>query len=215
MRSSENISNALSPINPFPPVIFRDHFEFTDTHFTAAYEMLQASTDSNTNLEVGDAQSTVANQNNAPHRHAAFLDFFDWMQATSNHIVRQWNLDTTNQFYIGNSWINRHGPNGETISHNHGFSSLSCVAYISLPDQSGFTQFQDPHYALKNLHETSLLQEYYAVPVKQSDVLFFPGWLTHKSEKNHSIEDRVILSANVVNFTLTKFFTLGNIITQS
>lgn len=206
---------SLSPVSPFPPVIFRDHFEFTDTHLAAAYEMLQAATDSNTNLEVGDAQSTVANQNNAPHRHAAFLDFFGWLEENSNHIIKQWNLDTSNQFYIGNSWINRHGHNGETIAHNHGFSSLSCVAYISLPDQSGFTQFQDPHYALKNLHETSSLQEYCSVPVKQGDVLFFPGWMTHKSEKNHGVEDRVILSANIVNFTLTKFFTFGNMITQS
>jgi len=206
---------SLSSVSPFPPVIFRDHFEFTDTHLAAAYEMLQASTDSNTNLEVGDAQSTVANQNNAPHRHPTFIDFFGWMEEKSNHIIKQWNLDTSNQFYIGNSWINRHGHTGETIAHNHGFSSLSCVAYISLPDQSGFTQFQDPHYTLKNLHETSSLREYYPIPVKQGDVLFFPGWMMHKSEKNNSIEDRVILSANVVNFTLTKFFTFGNIVTQS
>ena len=201
----------LLPINPFPPIVFHDHFKFSDEHRAAAYEMLHAATESITDLEEGDAQSTVGDQNNTPHRHPAFLDFFGWIEEKSNHIIKQWNLDTTNQFYIGNSWINRHGHTGETIPHNHGFSSLSCVAYISLPDQSGFTQFQDPHYALKNLHETSSLQEYYSVPVKQGDVLFFPGWMMHKSEKNHSIEDRVILSANFVNFTLTKFFTFGNI----
>ena len=202
---------SLIPVSPFPPVIFQDHFEFTDKHLAAAYEMLQVATDSNTNLEVGDAQSTVANQNNAPHRHPTFIDFFRWMEEKSNHIITQWNSDTSNQFYIGNSWINRHGHTGETIAHNHGFSSLSCVAYISLPDQSGFTQFQDPHYALKNLHETSSLQEYYSIPVKQGDVLFFPGWMMHRSEKSNSVEDRIILSANFVNFTHTKFFTFGSI----
>jgi uncharacterized protein (TIGR02466 family) len=202
---------SLSPVSPFPPVIFRDHFEFTDKHLAAAYEMLQAATDSNTNLEVGDSQSTVANQNNAPHRHPAFLDFFRWMEENSNHIIKQWNLDTSNQFYIGNSWINRHGKTGETIPHNHGFSTLSCVAYISLPHGSGFTQFQDPHYNFKNLHEVSNLQEYYSVPVQQGDILFFPGWLMHRSEKNVSDSNRVILSANFVNFTLTKFFTFGSI----
>jgi uncharacterized protein (TIGR02466 family) len=202
---------SLSPVSPFPPVIFCDHFEFTDKHLAAAYKILHAATDSNTNLEVGDAQSTVANQNIAPHRHTAFLDFFEWLEEKSKHIIQEWKLDTSNQFYVGNSWINRHGNTGETVPHNHGFSSLSCVAYISLPPGSGFTQFQDPHYNFKNLHESSALQEYYSVPVQQGDVLFFPGWLTHKSEKNTSVEDRIILSANFVNFTHTKFLTFGSI----
>jgi uncharacterized protein (TIGR02466 family) len=202
---------SLSPVSPFPPVIFRDHFEFTDTHLAAACEILQTATDSITNLEIGDAQSSVANQNNAPHRHNDFLDFFSWLEEKSNLIIREWQLDTSNQFYVGNSWINRHGNTGETIPHNHGFSTLSCVAYISLPYGSGFTQFQDPHYNFKNLHEASNLQEYYSVPVQQGDILFFPGWLMHRSEKNASNNDRVILSANFVNFTLTKFFTFGSI----
>lgn len=200
-----------SPINPFPPLIFRDRFEFTDRHRAAAYEMLNTAADSFTNLEIGDAQSTVANQSNAPHRHNDFLDFFSWLEVKSNHIIREWNLDTSNQIYVGNSWINRHGITGETVPHNHGFSSLSCVAYISLPPSSGFTQFQDPHYNFKSLHEVSNLQEYYSIPVEQGDILFFPGWLMHRSEKSTSCEDRLILSANYINFTLTKFFMFGNI----
>jgi uncharacterized protein (TIGR02466 family) len=202
----------LLPINPFPPIVFHDHFKFSDEHRAAAYEMLHAATESITDLEEGDAQSTVGDQNNTPHRHPAFLDFFSWLEEKSNNIVEQWKLDATNNFYVGNSWINRHGVNGATIPHNHGFSLISCVAYISLPQGSGFTQFKDPHYDFKNLHETSSsLQEYYSVPVKQGDILFFPGWLTHRSEKSNSIEDRLVLSANFVNFTHTKFFTLGNI----
>lgn len=212
MLSSKNISQSPpSAINPFPPLIFRDHFEFLDKHYAAAYEMLHNASNSVTNLEVGDAQSTVADQNNAPHRHNDFLDFFSWLEEKSNHIIQEWKLDTSNQFYVGNSWINRHGTTGETVPHNHGFSSLSCVAYMLLPPNSGFTQFQDPHFNFKNLHESRDLQEYHSVSVQQGDVLFFPGWLTHKSEKNASNTDRIILSANYVNFTLTKFFTFGSI----
>lgn len=202
---------SISPVFPFPPVIFRDRFEFTDKHFAAACQMLQVTTDSVTDLEVGDAQSTVANQNHAPHRHNDFLDFFSWLEEKSNLIIGQWKLDTSNQFYVGNSWINRHGPTGETIPHNHGFSTLSCVAYISLPPGSGYTQFQDPHYNFKNLHEASNLQEYHSVPVQQGDILFFPGWLMHRSEKNASASDRVVLSANFINFTRTQFFTFGTL----
>lgn len=202
---------SLLPVNPFPPIIFRDHFEFSDNHRAAAYEILQTTVGSITNLEVGDAQSTVSNQNVAPHRNNSFLDFFLWLEEKSNLIIREWQFDTSNQFYVGNSWINRHGKTGETIPHNHGFSTLSCVAYISLPHGSGFTQFKDPHYEFKSLHETTSLQEYYSIPVIQGDILFFPGWLMHRSEKSNSVEDRIILSANFVNFTHTKFFTFGSI----
>jgi len=202
---------SLKSISPFPPVIFRDHFDFTDRHLAAAIEILQTANNSVTNLEIGDAQSTVSNQNNAPHKHNDFLDFFLWLEEKSKLIICEWKHDTNNQFYVGNSWINRHGKTGETIPHNHGFSVLSCVAYISLPHASGFTQFQDPHYNFKNLHEVSNLQEYYSVPAQQGDVLFFPGWLMHKSEKSTSTEDRIILSANFVNFTHTQHFTFGSI----
>ena len=150
----------LRPINPFPDIIFQDHFEFSNDHRAAAYEILHASEDSFTELEVGDAKSTVANQNIAPHRHGAFFDFVTWMEEKSNHIIKQWKLDTSSSPYIGNSWINCHGYGGQTIPHNHGFSLISCVAYISLPQGSGFTQFKDPHYDFKNLHETSRLPEY-------------------------------------------------------
>ncbi len=202
---------SLKPVNPFPPIIFQDYFEFSEIHRAAAYEILAAATDSVTNLEIGDSQSTVANQNVAPHRHSAFYDFFLWLEEQSNNIAEQWKLDTNNKFYIGNSWINRHRLTGETVPHNHGFSLISCVAYISLPSESGFTQFKDPHYDFKNLHETRSLEEYHSIPVKQGDILFFPGWLMHKSEKSNSIQDRIILSANFVNFTHTRYFTLGSI----
>ena len=39
--------------------------------------------------------------------------------------------------------------------------------------------------------------EWEAIDVKTNDVIFFPGWLRHKTEKNTSDESRYVMSANI------------------
>ena len=36
------------------------------------------------------------------------------------------------------------------------------------------------------------------IPVKTNDVLFFPGWLKHKTAVNRSLEDRYVMSLNIM-----------------
>ena len=40
--------------------------------------------------------------------------------------------------------------------------------------------------------------DYVPIQVETNDVLFFPGWLTHKTEKSKSIENRYVMSLNVM-----------------
>ena len=39
--------------------------------------------------------------------------------------------------------------------------------------------------------------EWEPIEVKTNDVIFFPGWLRHKTEKNNSDENRYVMSANM------------------
>jgi len=189
-------------VHAYPPLIFKDSFHFTAEHIETSKLILNLAGESNSYLEKGAAKSSVADQINAPHKHEVFKDFFEWLQNTSEHILKIWNLKDPENFYIGNSWINKHDHLGETLYHNHGFSAISCVAYIQLPDNSGFTEFKDPHYEIKSLHEYNKnLQEYFPVKVKQDDVVFFPGWLMHRSQPNLSRDQRIVLSTNLINFT--------------
>jgi ectoine hydroxylase-related dioxygenase (phytanoyl-CoA dioxygenase family) len=41
-------------------------------------------------------------------------------------------------------------------------------------------------------------KEWMPIEVKTNDVLFFPGWLTHKTEKNLSDEHRYVMSLNIM-----------------
>lgn len=204
---------SIQEVNPYPPIIFKDSFSFNDDHANAAEKILALSKN-NTQLEQGNAKSSVAYQEIAPHRDKNFKDFFDWAEAQGKIILNQWGLKNINDFYIGNSWINYHGNGGLTLPHNHGFSGLSLVAYILLPQGSGMTEFKDPHFELKNLHEynneTQTVREFYSLEAKQDDVIFFPGWLTHRSQPNKSNRSRIVLSANFINFTLVPNFTIKN-----
>lgn len=206
----------LENINPFPPLIFKEHFQFNSIHLEAATEVLELADNlGKIFLEVGDATSSVSNQNLPPHLHPSFYDYFSWQQEVAQKIILEiYKLSNTVDYVIGNSWVNRHGNNGQTIEHCHGLSSLSCVAYLKLPENSGFTEFKDPHYGFRSLHERSdrdaELNEWCEIPVIEGDVLFFPGWMQHRSQPNHSNYPRWIISSNYVNFSLLQNLKFGN-----
>ena len=207
----------LENINPFPPLIFKEHFRFNSVHLSAATEILAlADNQGKIFLEKGNAASSVSNQQLPPHRHPAFQDYFSWEQNIAEKIILEiYKLSSNVDYVVGNSWVNCHGNNGQTLEHCHGLSSLSCVAYLKLPENSGFTEFKDPHYGFRSLHERSDddadLKEWSAVPVIEGDVLFFPGWIQHRSQPNESAQDRWIISSNYVNFSLLQNLKFGNL----
>jgi uncharacterized protein (TIGR02466 family) len=192
-------------INPFPPLIFKHHYSnFSDQHIEACKEMLSTASRPS-HLETGMAFSTLSNQTMCPHRHPAFQDFFKWQQVAAEDIIlNQLKLTNAFDYVVGNSWANVHHNTGKTKPHSHGLSALSCVAYIDLPVDGGFTEFKDPHYDLRSLHERSDsdtgLTEWCAIDVTVGDVLFFPGWLQHRSQPNNSSQKRWIISSNYVSF---------------
>jgi uncharacterized protein (TIGR02466 family) len=203
-------------INPFPPLVFKQHYsEFNDQHVEACKEMLLTAP-SQSYLETGAAFSTLSNRILSPHSHPAFQDFFNWQQSVAQDIIlNQLKLTSTYEYVIGNSWANVHYSSGETLPHSHGLSALSCVAYITLPAAGGFTKFKDPHYDLRSLHERAdndeNLNEWCTVDAIAGDVLFFPGWLQHRSQPNKSTDPRWIISSNYVSFQNLTPITLGNL----
>lgn len=195
----------MQVVNPFPPLVFKHHYsEFNTEHIEACKEMLSTTT-SQSYLESGTAFTTLSNQTLSPHTHPIFQKFYQWQQTVAEDIIlNQLKLTNTFDYVVGNSWANVHYNSGETNSHSHGLSALSCVAYLTLPVDSGFTEFKDPHYDLRSLHERSDedsgLREWCSVDAIAGDVLFFPGWLQHKSQPNRTTHPRWIVSSNYVSF---------------
>lgn len=205
-------------LNPFPPLIFKEKFSFKEHHLAAAQEIMSLTANAGINsLESGQARSSVANQRHAPHCHPAFDDFFQWQNTIADKIIKtHLSLSQTFDYVVGNSWVNVHKLGGKTESHCHGLSALSSVAYIKLPANSGFTEFKDPLFDLRSLHERSDgdqgLKQWCEIPVEEGDVLFFPGWLQHRSQENSTDTERWILSSNYVNFRFLESLSLGSVL---
>jgi len=196
-------------INPYQPIVFKAHYDgFTEKHIEAAKEiMAEAPNGGALDLEIGKAWSSVLNQNNAPHKHPVFKDFYEWQHEIAVEILfGQLKLESYMPFWIPNSWVNLHKKGGYTYPHAHGMCSLSIAAYLSLPENGGFIEFKDPHYDLRSIQRKidGSLEEYQPVPAVTGDVLFFPGWLQHMTQANGSDEDRWVLTTNYGNIEYRK-----------
>lgn len=207
----------MTEINPFPILIFKEKFHsFNALHLEAAKEILERTVHrGNSHLEKGDAYSSISNQFNAPHQHPCFSEFFHWLINRAEHVIfDHYHLSNKYNYHVGNSWINLHRFDGQTLEHNHGLSPISCVAYLSIPTDSGYIEFKDPHYHLRSLHEQDdrYYKSWFSVTVEPGDVLFFPGWMSHRTQPNKSVEDRWILSANILNFQFIDSIKVGDVL---
>jgi uncharacterized protein (TIGR02466 family) len=101
------------------------------------------------------------------------------------------------KYGIGNSWVNVHNENGQTTPHNHPDALFVAATYLQMPKDGGFFECKDPleyHKCLNN-HETPdwMWKE---IPTVTGDVLIFPAWLQHRTQKNLSGQNRWVLTTN-------------------
>jgi hypothetical protein len=198
-------------INPYPPLVYKAHYSgFTDAHINAAREiMADAKQGGELELEIGQAWSSVTNQKTPPHSHPTFKDFFVWQHEIATEILfGELLLESYMPYWVTNSWVNLHKKGGFTYPHAHGMCSLSIAAYLQLPEDGGFIEFKDPHFDLRSIQRKNTspgsLEEYQPVAAVTGDVLFFPGWLQHKTQKNLSDQDRWVITTNYSNVEYRK-----------
>jgi hypothetical protein len=189
----------------FPRLIFKSHYDgFDPAVLVPVCEGLikTALSKDNSYLEEGDAQSSVMYRAGAPHTLAVFKPFYDWLLPQIEAIMfQEWHLASHIDYWIQDSWVNRHGPGGKTAVHNHGLATMAISAYITMPENSGRIEFKDPCDIQWNFYFRSREPgTYYPVDITQGDVLMFPGWIDHRTEEHNGKpgEDRWVLTTNVM-----------------
>ena len=106
---------------------------------------------------------------------------------------------------VSNSWVNKHSRGGETTEHMHEFVDLVVSSYLFCPEGSGNLLVRDPleyhrwHDVIENAYfqKQKYRHPWIEVPVQTNDVLIFPGWLNHKTEKSESDVDRYVMTTNL------------------
>ncbi len=155
-------------------------------------------------LESGDAVSTVIhNVNGEPHTWVENRRFVEFLYANLPNIQKEFKL-IEKQLSISNSWVNRHSRGGETLEHTHPGIDLVVSSYLYCPPNSGNLIIRDPleYHRWSSFNDISLDYDkhqypWIEVPVKTNDVLIFPGWLVHKTEKSNTDIDRYVMTTNL------------------
>lgn len=136
-----------------------------------------------------------------PHTWDEFTPLNMFLQDSVNEVLYEWGIDLHLQKQIEGSWVNVHPPGGYTDEHRHHSVLISCVFYLDVPEGSGDFLVRDPleiyklNLPVKNTYWDTELWK--SVNVKTNDLLLFPGWLQHKTERNNSNNNRYVITWNI------------------
>lgn len=120
-----------------------------------------------------------------------------WLTVVANEVWQRWNFANDMPRFIHRSWVNLHPPGAYTNEHDHGQCHQTIVIYLKQPENGGNIMFRDPLQYTFSGYPKIDRNEWKTVEVNQNDVLFFPGFLHHMTEKNHSHEDRLVMTLTI------------------
>ena len=200
----------MKSYNPFP-IIHRCKYDFnfeksslkarTMGHMEAAKSVIDEKK-YDTMEKGGGTTSVVISREVPPHIWEEFEDFMPWFYERVNRIWDLWHLTPMNKM-LSESWINVHPKGAWTAEHHHQNVTVACAAYLHVPEGSGRFMVKNPYSIYKlgepldyNYYDMEMDWEY--IDVQTNDVLFFPGWLTHKTEVNKTDKNRYVMSLNVM-----------------
>ena len=148
-----------------------------------------------------DGGITSTGHLDAPHLWPEMHLLNNWLRVRAEQVLKQWDLQF-NTFGVTKSWVNSHYHGAWTDLHDHGDSHLVCSVYIQQPDDGGNLEFENHGRTMfagypRFPQNKSQLHNYYTeVKVSQGDVVFFPGWLSHRSQKNNNTDRRIVMGMN-------------------
>jgi len=124
-------------------------------------------------------------------------DLKQWLTFVADSVWKKWNFAEDIPRFIHRSWVNLHPPGSYTSGHDHGQCHQTIVIYLKQPPLGGNIMFRDPlQYTFSGFPKIDR-NDWKTVEVNQNDVLFFPGFLHHMTEKNLSNEDRLVMTVTV------------------
>ncbi len=201
--------NHIERIKILPELVVKLHynFDFENSLKSKCDETIEYSKkqEEKVPLEYGNAVSTVIhNANGQPHTWIENKKFIQFLNANLPYILKEFEL-AHQPITVSNSWVNRHSKGGETLEHKHQFVDLVVSSYLFCPEGSGNLLVRDPleyhrwNDLLENMYFKREKHQYpwIEVPVKTNDVLIFPGWLNHKTEKSNIDIDRYVMTINL------------------
>lgn len=182
----------------FPDPLWRGHYPGDLTALQEkTIEFLKNSVKLNAGLERGGGASS-SSEDEMPHVWPEAVDFYKWCQPPSHEIWCHWNYKNPEKRQIDRSWANYHVKGAWTDEHTHGETDQVIVLYLDAPPNSGNLEVHNPlFYHWEGTKRISGSNTWTKVPVKTGDVIIFPGWLLHRTEKNATDSPRITINTNI------------------
>lgn len=188
----------MESVHLFEHLIWKGHYNGDLTDIKSRVEFLMNNSKHlNTGLEMDGGVSSSSDPNN-PHTWRDLAPFLNWAMPMAKNVWSHWGFPDE-ELFVAASWANKHPKGAWTFEHQHRSVPLVIVLYVNQPNGGGNIEIADPlfyhwNYSKKPTHDT-----WREIPVKTGDVLIFPGWINHRTQKNTSDEDRYIISFNVIS----------------
>lgn len=190
----------MEPILLSPNLVYKVHCPLDLTSIASrSAELLDTIIDEGEVEQDGGITST--GHLDAPHLWPEMQLLNAWLRVRAEQVLNKWDLQF-NTFGVTKSWVNSHYHGAWTDLHDHGDSHLVCSVYLQQPDNGGNLEFENHGRTLfagypRFPQNKSQLHNYYTeVKVSQGDVVFFPGWLSHRSQKNNTSDRRIVMGMN-------------------
>tara|TARA_B100000575_G_scaffold99874_1_gene79685 strand:+ start:239 stop:1186 length:948 start_codon:yes stop_codon:yes gene_type:complete len=151
-----------------------------------------------------------------PHTWTELSNFVDnWLPQKVKKLWNDWGLSPYAIPFISESWINEHSYGSFTEGHHHQNSQISLSCYLNVPENSGRLMIKDPmeiynHSRPLNFDHTLSGKSWRYIGVDTNDVIFFPGFLEHQTERSQSNDKRYIMSININYVDYGAFAAMNN-----
>lgn len=192
-------SEKMNALNLFP-IIWKDTFQFDWQVIEPKVTQLFSEVDSFASLEVGGKTTVGLNlyPDKRPHTWEEFSPFMEWARPRVEYIWQKWGLIPQKKYVTG-SWFNLHNQGDYTKEHHHHSTHIVISSYLQCPPNSGGIEFKNPFEIYKYSEPVSEPDNgiWTEETVKTNDVLFFPGWLKHRTAISSSEQRRIVFTMNI------------------
>jgi uncharacterized protein (TIGR02466 family) len=113
--------------------------------------------------------------------------------------------DLTQRPGVYEMWSNVYKQDSFIEAHTHAPIHMTSSFYLQMPENGGNITFEHPNATLMKHQPFELNGIRYGatfeqeVKVETGDLIFFPGWLVHKTKPNMSADDKIIIGSNICN----------------
>jgi uncharacterized protein (TIGR02466 family) len=161
------------------------------------------------NLNVASAELSSLEKNGGKSTYATNnqLHTSNYLQELCNlvllHSKMYWkilDIDERLSPRIDQCWTNIHKSGSFTVQHSHSLMPMVATFYLKAEKNCGDLILTNPaEYGITNIPFSRCIEEKIetAVKVSTGDMIFFPGYLRHKTGENFSGEDRIVISFNI------------------